>query len=165
MINRIRKMSEIREQTKKILSEILNDNCYTDLEKGIFNFSILKCKEIDEKPSYSNKVFVDIYKEKLKQICSKLIIPNGHIKENLVKDNEPHRYAFMTDFELDPLKYSQYKSNIPIEEDKVNIATTMFKCEKCGESNCEYYEMQTRSADESATSFISCLNCGNKWKE
>ena len=30
---------------------------------------------------------------------------------------------------------------------------------------CTYYQLQTRSADEPMTTFITCLNCNNKWKE
>jgi hypothetical protein len=29
---------------------------------------------------------------------------------------------------------------------------------------CRYYQMQTRSADEPMTTFVSCLNCNNRWK-
>ena len=28
-----------------------------------------------------------------------------------------------------------------------------------------YYQLQTRSVDEPMTTFITCLNCGFKWKE
>eukprot|EP00741_Cyanophora_paradoxa_P002271 tig00000571_g2203.t1 len=48
---------------------------------------------------------------------------------------------------------------------EANKATTdQFKCGKCGKRETTYYQMQTRSADEPMTTFISCVNCGNKWK-
>jgi transcription elongation factor S-II len=40
----------------------------------------------------------------------------------------------------------------------------LFKCGKCKSTKTTYYQMQTRSADEPMTSFITCVNCGNKWK-
>lgn len=40
----------------------------------------------------------------------------------------------------------------------------MFKCSKCKSDKTTYYEMQTRSADEPMTAFITCLNCGKRWK-
>ena len=42
--------------------------------------------------------------------------------------------------------------------------STFFKCSKCRQNNCVYFQMQTRSADEPMTTFITCLNCGNRWK-
>jgi transcription elongation factor S-II len=42
--------------------------------------------------------------------------------------------------------------------------TEMFQCGKCKERNASYYQMQTRSADEPMTTFVTCLKCGNKWK-
>ena len=39
-----------------------------------------------------------------------------------------------------------------------------FKCRKCGKRECSYYQLQTRSADEPMTNFITCLNCGSNWK-
>ena len=42
--------------------------------------------------------------------------------------------------------------------------TNLFKCGKCKEKNCTYYQMQTRSADEPMTTFVTCLNCSNRWK-
>jgi len=43
-------------------------------------------------------------------------------------------------------------------------ATDQFKCYKCKKRKCTYYEMQTRSADEPMTTFVTCLSCGNRWK-
>jgi len=42
--------------------------------------------------------------------------------------------------------------------------TDEFKCGKCKERNCSYYQQQTRGADEPMTTFVTCLTCGNRWK-
>lgn len=42
--------------------------------------------------------------------------------------------------------------------------TFAFKCGKCGQNRTRYYQMQTRSADEPMTTFVTCINCSNKWK-
>jgi transcription elongation factor S-II len=40
----------------------------------------------------------------------------------------------------------------------------MFQCGKCKGTRTTYFQMQTRSADEPMTTFVTCLNCKNKWK-
>jgi transcription elongation factor S-II len=42
--------------------------------------------------------------------------------------------------------------------------TDMFRCGKCRGRKCTYFQMQTRSADEPMTTFVTCINCGNHWK-
>jgi len=42
--------------------------------------------------------------------------------------------------------------------------TEMFRCSKCKQRKCTYYQMQTRGADEPMTTFITCVNCTNRWK-
>jgi|APCry1669189534_1035231.scaffolds.fasta_scaffold01819_12 DNA-directed RNA polymerase subunit M/transcription elongation factor TFIIS len=39
-----------------------------------------------------------------------------------------------------------------------------FKCSKCKSKNTRYHQRQTRSADEPMTTFVDCVNCGNRWK-
>jgi len=43
-------------------------------------------------------------------------------------------------------------------------STDQFRCGKCKQSKTTYYQLQTRSADEPMTTFITCTNCGNRWK-
>jgi len=43
-------------------------------------------------------------------------------------------------------------------------STDMFRCGRCKERKCSYYQLQIRSADEPMTTFITCMNCGNRWK-
>mmetsp|Transcript_8328 Transcript_8328/g.17810 ORF Transcript_8328/g.17810 Transcript_8328/m.17810 type:complete len:315 (+) Transcript_8328:22-966(+) len=51
------------------------------------------------------------------------------------------------------------------ERGNTNQASTdMFQCGKCKQRKCTYYQMQTRSADEPMTTFVTCTVCGNRWK-
>ena len=47
---------------------------------------------------------------------------------------------------------------------RTETATDTFKCGRCKERKCTYYQLQTRSADEPMTTFVTCLNCGSRWK-
>ncbi|EAN33789.1 transcription elongation factor S-II protein [Theileria parva strain Muguga] len=39
-----------------------------------------------------------------------------------------------------------------------------FKCNKCNSKVTTYYQLQTRSSDEPMTTFVTCLNCKNRWR-
>jgi transcription elongation factor S-II len=44
-------------------------------------------------------------------------------------------------------------------------ASIFLYCSRCKKkSNCDYYQLQTRSADEPMTTFVTCLECDRKWK-
>jgi DNA-directed RNA polymerase subunit M/transcription elongation factor TFIIS len=48
---------------------------------------------------------------------------------------------------------------------KKQTASIFMFCRRCKkETRCDYYQMQTRSADEPMTTFVSCLECDLKWK-
>eukprot|EP01064_Diplonema_japonicum_P006924 TRINITY_DN1472_c1_g2_i1.p1 TRINITY_DN1472_c1_g2~~TRINITY_DN1472_c1_g2_i1.p1 ORF type:complete len:444 (+),score=123.65 TRINITY_DN1472_c1_g2_i1:459-1790(+) len=42
--------------------------------------------------------------------------------------------------------------------------TDQFRCGRCNQNKTTYFQMQTRSADEPMTTFVTCVNCGNAWK-
>ena len=44
------------------------------------------------------------------------------------------------------------------------IRTQEYKCGRCKEHNCSYYQLQVRCSDEPMTTFVTCINCGNKWR-
>ncbi len=60
------------------------------------------------------------------------------------------------------------KKSKPIEiidkEEKINVIIDA-ECPKCGYRKAEYWEIQTRSADEPATRFHKCIKCGHTWRE
>ena len=77
--------------------------------------------------------------------------------------------AFMTHQELNPDKWkklieTKMKRDKIIYDTKIAASTDTFTCGKCKSNECTYYQMQTRSADEPMTTFVTCINCGNRWK-
>ena len=45
----------------------------------------------------------------------------------------------------------------------IGVKTKEYKCGRCKERDCSYYQLQVRCSDEPMTTFINCLNCGNNW--
>ena len=64
----------------------------------------------------------------------------------------------------DPLIQAKIKRDKYKFETNIEAATDTFKCRKCQSNKCTYYQMQTRSADEPMTTFVTCIDCGNRWK-
>ena len=153
---------------RKKLNEVLNnDKNSSNLEKGIFNYTL---KEADQRKvikKWDNKQFVQIYLSHLRSIMKNL---NKEIIDNINNGvYKPHQVAFMTHQELYPEKWTEMiiaKSKRDKNKFEVNIAaaTDTFTCRKCKGNQCTYYQMQTRSADEPMTCYISCCTCGNRWK-
>ena len=76
----------------------------------------------------------------------------------------------MNQYELNASRWkaqfeSQYMREKRQLEGNRSMATDIFLCKKCHKRECTYYEMQTRSADEPMTIFITCLNCGKHWRQ
>ena len=76
----------------------------------------------------------------------------------------------MTHQELCPEKWEKLiKAKIIRDKNKfeqtIEANTDSFTCRKCFSKKCNYYALQTRSADESMTLYISCTNCGTRMKK
>lgn len=60
------------------------------------------------------------------------------------------------------------KKNKEISMEKARMAdddyTGAFRCGKCKSMKTDYYQLQTRSADEPMTTYVTCRCCGNRWK-
>lgn len=147
-----------------LLDEVLGKN----IELSIYNYTIREAKITQTIKKWKNPLFCAIYSGRLKTILF-------HLKKesfvNQLKTDQitPHSLSSMTHQELLPL---QWKSRIErkIQRDKsrlstnIEASTDLFVCKKCKSKKCTYYELQTRSADEPATIFITCLDCGKNWK-
>jgi transcription elongation factor S-II len=89
------------------------------------------------------------------------MVENGEIKSQEI--------AFMTHQEMCPEKWEEAikAKNIRDKnkfEQKLEAMTDRYTCKKCKSKRCSYYQLQTRSADEGITTYITCLDCGQRMK-
>ena len=151
----------------KINEKIGNKIKSINLEKGIFNYTVKEADRHKIVKKWDNKQFVQIYTDHLRSILNNL-------KEDILKqitdgNIKPQVVAFMTHQELSPNKWKQMieaksKRDKNKFETSVAASTDTFTCRKCKSNECTYYQMQTRSADEPMTTFVTCLKCGNRFK-
>ena len=145
-----------------------------NLEKGIYNFTIQTARQRNIVRKWDNTSFVMIYVDKFKSILLNLNVKSTVHNTDLLKrlkkgEFKAHELAFMTHQEIFPKKW-KYLIEEKIKRDKnegkvdLSAATDEFFCFKCKKRKCSYYEMQTRSADEPMTTFVTCLLCGNNWR-
>jgi transcription elongation factor S-II len=169
MIN-ISNPEQFRLNVRSKLSDLFTKyNHAENLEKGIYNWSLKEANIRKVHKNWSNKFFVQIYLDRLKSIYNN-ILNNPKLVE-LVKSKKckSHELAFMSHQEMQPERWEELLRIKSIRdknkyETKIEAMTDSFKCRKCWSNKCTYYQLQTRSADEGITTFVTCLNCDNKWK-
>jgi DNA-directed RNA polymerase subunit M/transcription elongation factor TFIIS len=138
-----------------------------NMEKSIFNYTIKECNSKKIIKKWENPLFVNLYIDKLRSVFMNL---TPEIKSQIeTGEITPQEIAFLTHQELNPGRWKELiERKMKRDESKFNTniqaSTDMFTCKKCKSKKCTYYELQTRSADEPATIFITCLDCGKHWK-
>lgn len=145
-----------------------NEKISINLEKSIFNYAIKEATQKKIIKKWENPYFKQLYIDRLRTIINNL--KNPDILQQLKSEEiKPQTLAFMTHQEMNPQRWSillQQKIKRDASKFNINIeaSTDMFTCKKCKSKKCTYYELQTRSADEPATIFVTCLDCGKHWK-
>ena len=167
------KIKEIFEN--KPLKKFANDTIAHIIEKSIYNCAIKEARLKMIERSWDSSLFKSLYKTKYSKIM-------GNIKNNKNADFVleklesgeflPDKLVYMKPEELYPVLWEKILLNVKLRDERIErmtkeenqSGTDLFKCGKCKKSNCTYYQMQTRSADEPMTTFVTCLNCYNRWK-
>ena len=161
---------EFRNEIRKRFQPLLQGNevFASNLEKGIYNWCIQAASKQNIIKKWSNPFFVTLYIDRIRSVylnIKKDVVANLIITEQIT----PQDFAFMTHQEMCPEKWKTLIDDKKIRDKnkyKPNIeaSTDNFTCNKCKSKKCTYYQLQTRSADEPMTTFVTCLECGKRWK-
>ena len=115
----------------------------------------------------TTKYTTSIFEDKIDNIVACIAMYDTTDEQGLLwklKNNQLNisRLPTMKPYEMAPSKYKELLArNRLIEEKKSNIATTTaYKCYKCNNNKCTVAQVQTRSADEPMTIFVTCQVCG-----
>jgi DNA-directed RNA polymerase subunit M/transcription elongation factor TFIIS len=155
---------KIRQNYIKKLNNIIKDNDVktSDIENGVYDY-IIKYHNINNYPDY---ILKQIYINKIEDIISQLD-QFSHlysdtfykmIEENVIDLKD---IPYLKPEEINPSNWEDIIKRKEYNDEKKNnkITTDVYKCRKCNERKCTVIQKQTRSADEPATTFVTCTIC------
>jgi len=167
----------IRDKAIENYTELLEDAALaTELETCLLHFvsdnALRECIDID----WSNKVFWNNYRAQAVSLYENLQGNKSYVNNEMnwlekLKSGEitPKRFVEIPVSELCPSRWKKFVESTLESEKKLysqkKAASAIMYCSRCKKkSNCDYYLLQTRSADEPMTTFVTCLECDRRWK-
>jgi DNA-directed RNA polymerase subunit M/transcription elongation factor TFIIS len=167
--------ASIRERVTECFNEIgLGDVQAKDLEIGVYNYSIDYASDNKIPLNWLSEMFQELYLAKARSVFANLNPESYVSNKNLakrMKEGEflPHDLPSMTYDKVFPevwhdiLNREMLRNKNAYEVSQVAM-TDQITCGKCKKRKVSYYELQTRSADEPMTQYMTCLCCGHRWK-
>lgn len=162
----IKEENEEEEGEGKVPQHIKNIN---NLERGVFNWSIQYANKHNIISEWSNEYFQLIYKNKLRSVSTNLSKTPKLIQDIADDKTLAKKFASLTHMDMVPSLWSDIIQQLKFAnqaklETTVESMTDAFECRKCHSRKTTYYQLQTRCADEPMTVFVTCLECGSRWK-
>ena len=162
--------------TKKFTEITKSEDESKAIEDNTFTFVTEYCKNNNIPQTIKNGIFRNLYVSKSRQLYHNLkedsYVNNTQIAKLISKKRIKYeQIAFYSYKQLFPSKWKKFNKDLEIlnkdiaDFDKEVTATDIFTCGKCKKNRCVYAEFQTRSCDESATLFITCLSCGHAFRQ
>lgn len=125
---------------------------------------------------WSNKVFWNTYRSRALTLYENIRGMNSYVQndQKLLERIKSQELQLKAVAEMSPMELcpSRWKDSIEkiIEKEKRLYAknsngSIIMWCSRCKcNTKCDYYQLQTRSADEPMTTFVTCLDCDRRWK-
>jgi len=158
----------LRELVKQRYTE-LNIVQSTELENAILQRCIRDCTKQGIDVTWNNPGFWNHYRGRCIQFYENMRITPDWIEKLNAGEILPADFAELSAVDLCP---ARWKAQIEAQIEKhkhlysnAGTASIFFYCSGCKKkSKCDYYQLQTRSADEPMTTFVTCLECDRRWK-
>jgi transcription elongation factor S-II len=155
-------------------NEILNNyELSKTIEESIYNYALEQSKNSGIDQDINNKYFKRKYVNKVTSLYNNLdessyINNKGFLKRLLNNEIDVKNIAFLSPQEINVEHWKVYLDKQSANDDflgsrTMGIKTNEYKCSRCKNNECTYYLLQTRSADEPMSTFVTCLNCNHKW--
>jgi DNA-directed RNA polymerase subunit M/transcription elongation factor TFIIS len=109
---------------------------------------------------WESVVFKELYRARAMSLYS---------ARKLIDTMTPEEFVNTTEVDRHPERWMSKLKEVA-EKDKAlysrkATASAQMYCSGCKrKANCDYYQLQTRSADEPMTTFVTCLECDKRWK-
>ena len=158
---------KFRNQVKNKLCSLIGSNIGNNIEISIYNFTIKDAFRLEITKQWNNPLFVVIYTNRLRTIYNNIKKSKYFYDYILECKQKPDNIALITQHEMKPEKWEEIinmQNIINKNACEQHTLSSEFVCRKCKKNNCSHYQLQTRSADEPMTTFVSCNECGNRWK-
>ena len=157
----------------KFNSLLNNITLSEQIENSIYNYTIKQSEIKGIEPNIEDNYFKRIYVNKIYSLYNNLdkesYVKNINFLNNVINnDINIDDIAFLSPQEINKDHWKKYMDKQTATDEflysrTVGTRTNEYKCGRCKEKNCTYYQLQVRSSDEPMTTFVNCLNCGNRW--
>ena len=150
----------------KLTTVELPINTLKNIEIAIYNDTVTYANKHNIECAWENFIFKHYYVVKAMQIMHHLN-ENPHFRDRVVQQKMSKIICSLSRSEMSRSGHAPIAgaAKDPVENNNLDdVADGVFKCPKCHKRKVTYYQMQTRSADEPMTNFITCLYCNNRWK-
>lgn len=143
----LRELVKTRFNSEEIETAILN-KCIHDAQRWLV--------DID----WETPAFKELYRSRAM---------NLYQSRSLAETMTPEEFVHTSEVDRHPERWMERLKEVA-EKDKAlysrkTTANIQMYCSGCKrKTNCDYYQQQTRSADEPMTTFVTCLECDKRWK-
>jgi DNA-directed RNA polymerase subunit M/transcription elongation factor TFIIS len=131
-----------------------------DIETAILNRCIHDAQKWFVDIDWANSVFVDMYRSRAVSL---------YPYREMAKTMDVTKFVDSTMVDLNPKRWKEMIQTLIDKKkamySKASTASIFLYCSSCKKkTRCDFYQLQTRSADEPMTTFVTCLECDRKWK-
>jgi DNA-directed RNA polymerase subunit M/transcription elongation factor TFIIS len=151
----------LREKVVSNFKEVIDIPLEEEILKSVVDYSKMNGIDVD----WNNRVFWNTYRSKAVTVYRNIDL----WKDRLLEGFDIRTFVRMSAQDVCPERWRDTYEKTAEKDKKLYsksmTASILMFCSRCKKkTGCEYYQLQTRSADEPMTTFVTCLDCDKKWK-